>query len=28
VVLTRVAGDRLEITSWHPGRGVEVRHRS
>jgi hypothetical protein len=27
VVLTRVAGDRLEITSWHPGRGVEVRHR-
>jgi hypothetical protein len=27
VVLTRVAGNRLEITSWHPGRGVEVRHR-
>lgn len=27
VVLTRVAGDRLEITSWHPDRGVEVRFR-
>lgn len=27
-VLTRVDGDRLEITSWHEGRGVEVRRRS
>jgi hypothetical protein len=27
VVLTRVAGNRLEITSWHADRGVEVRHR-
>lgn len=30
VVLTRIAadGDALEITSWHPGRGVEVRRRA
>lgn len=27
VVLTRVDGNRLEITSWHPDRGVEVRYR-
>ncbi len=27
VVLTRVDGDALEITSWHPGRGVQVRRR-
>jgi hypothetical protein len=30
VVLTRIAddGQALEITSWHPGRGVEVRRRA
>ena len=30
VVLTRIdaAGEGLEITSWHAGRGVEVRRRS
>ncbi len=28
VVLTRVDGDALEITSWHPGRGIERRRRS
>jgi hypothetical protein len=28
VVLTEVDGDQLAITSWHPGRGVEVRRRS
>jgi hypothetical protein len=27
VVHTRVAGDRLVIESWHPGRGVERRSR-
>lgn len=27
VVLTRVSGDRLEITSWHEGRGLAVRRR-
>jgi len=27
VVLTRVVGDELEITSWHPDRGVEARRR-
>ena len=27
VVHTRVDGDALRITSWHPGRGVEVRRR-
>jgi len=28
VVHTKVAGDGLLITSWHPERGVEVRRRS
>lgn len=28
VVHTRVDGDALLITSWHPGRGVEVRRRA
>jgi len=28
VVLTRVVGDELEITSWHPGRGVETHRRT
>ena len=28
VVHTAVAGDRLVIRSWHPGRGVERRERS
>lgn len=28
VVLTRVAGDLLEVQSWHPGRGLEVRRRA
>jgi hypothetical protein len=30
VVLTRISSDgsALEITSWHPGRGVEVRRRA
>ena len=28
VVVTRVSGDRLVITSWHPDRGVETRDRS
>jgi hypothetical protein len=27
VVVTTVAGDRLVIRSWHPGRGVETRER-
>jgi len=27
VVLTRVEGDALLITSWHPGRGVQERRR-
>lgn len=27
VVLTRVTGDRLVITSWHEGRGVSERSR-
>ncbi len=27
VVLTRVEGDQLVVTSWHPGRGVEERRR-
>jgi hypothetical protein len=28
VVLTAVDGDELVVTSWHPGRGVQVRRRS
>ena len=28
VVVTTVAGDRLVLRSWHPGRGVETRQRS
>lgn len=28
VVHTEVEGDGLLITSWHPGRGIEVRRRS
>jgi hypothetical protein len=28
VVLTTVEGDSLVVTSWHPGRGVEVARRS
>ena len=28
VVHTCVEGDALVVTSWHPGRGVEVRRRS
>ena len=28
VVLTTVAGDALVVTSWHPGRGTQVRRRS
>lgn len=28
VVVTRVAGDRLVIKSWHPDRGVETRDRA
>ena len=28
VVHTRVEGDALRITSWHRGRGVEVRRRA
>lgn len=28
VVLNRVSGDALLITSWHPGRGVQERRRS
>ena len=28
VVHTVVDGDQLVVTSWHPGRGVEVRRRS
>jgi hypothetical protein len=28
VVHTDVDGDRLRIRSWHPGRGVQERHRS
>ena len=28
VVLTRVDGDALSITLWHPGRGVEVHRRA
>jgi hypothetical protein len=28
VVFTKVEGDELVITSWHPGRGVEVRRRA
>ena len=28
VVLTCVADGQLEITSWHPGRGVQVHRRS
>ena len=30
VVLTRIdaSGQQLEITSWHEGRGVEVRRRA
>jgi hypothetical protein len=28
VVYTHVVGDQLEITSWHEGRGVEVRTRA
>ncbi len=28
VVHTRVAGDRLVIESWHPGRGLERRTRA
>lgn len=27
VVLTQVEGDALVVTSWHPGRGVQVRRR-
>lgn len=27
VVLTRVSGDKLVVTSWHPGRGVEETAR-
>lgn len=27
VVYTRVEGDALLITSWHPGRGVQERRR-
>ncbi|MCW2544263.1 MAG: pyridoxamine 5-phosphate oxidase-related FMN-binding [Frankiales bacterium] len=27
VVHTRVRADQLEIRSWHPGRGLEVRQR-
>jgi hypothetical protein len=27
VVVTRVAGDRLIVRSWHPDRGVETRDR-
>jgi len=27
VVVTRVAGDLLVITSWHPDRGIEIRER-
>jgi hypothetical protein len=27
-VLTRVAGDGLLITSWHPGRGVQEHRRT
>jgi hypothetical protein len=28
VVVTKVAGDRLVIKSWHPDRGVETRDRA
>jgi hypothetical protein len=28
VVVTKVAGDRLVIRSWHPDRGVETRDRA
>jgi hypothetical protein len=28
LVVTSVAGDRLVIESWHPGRGVERRERT
>ena len=28
VVLTQVDGDALVVTSWHPGRGVQVRRRA
>lgn len=28
VVVTTVAGDRLIVRSWHPGRGSETRERS
>jgi hypothetical protein len=28
LVVTSVAGDRLVIESWHPGRGVERRERA
>ena len=28
LVVTRVAGDRLLIESWHQGRGVERRERT
>ena len=27
VVFTRVVGGRLEVRSWHPGRGLETRYR-
>jgi pyridoxamine 5'-phosphate oxidase-like protein len=28
VVFTKVEGDQLVVTSWHPGRGVEVHRRA